>query len=109
SPSASLPLLHVSLLHPFSALDYHLPLRIVTPVPPYLLLRPPSLTTPLFPYTTLFRSVPKKFRYFRHSSRPTWSTMPSASTRRIRDRSTRLNSSHVSISYAVFCLKKKKN
>src|SRR5215813_14710118 len=36
-------------------------------------------------------------------------SMPSISTRRKRDRkSTRLNSSHVRISYAVFCLKKKK-
>src|SRR6267378_6525535 len=62
--------------------------------------RPPRST--LFPYTTLFRS--------RH--RPPWSPAPAHPPRTKsapRDRkSTRLNSSHVEISYAVFCLKKKK-
>src|SRR2546426_5902991 len=63
--------------------------------------RPPRST--LFPYTTLFRSPPP-------SRRPDSSTATSPSgTVRWRDRkSTRLNSSHLVISYAVFCLKKKK-
>src|SRR2546429_4780364 len=71
--------------------------------------RPPRST--LFPYTTLFRSggadevaaVPK--------TRPD-SVLPVSSLGKVarRDRkSTRLNSSHGYISYAVFCLKKKKN
>src|SRR2546427_5207779 len=71
--------------------------------------RPPRST--LFPYTTLFRSA----RLYR---------TPAASPQRFGDRaehllhlqrlvqqdrkSTRLNSSHSQISYAVFCLKKKK-
>src|SRR5437660_3271300 len=70
--------------------------------------RPPRST--LFPYTTLFRSRLGRLRgagrvlAARHK-RPSraWQT------RDQRDRkSTRLNSSHVAISYAVFCLKKKK-
>src|SRR5690349_22477804 len=70
-----------------------------------MLLRPPRST--LFPYTTLFRSVAA-----------TWCSKPlaqmyrssacSRGTRKIDRKSTRLNSSHVEISYAVFCLKKKK-
>src|SRR5437868_10391820 len=65
--------------------------------------RPPRST--LFPYTTLFRSPDAARELFRQTVFP-----PIAErTRARRDRkSTRLNSSHVSISYAVFCLKKKK-
>src|SRR5690349_23968656 len=66
--------------------------------------RPPGST--LFPYTTLFRSgrAPPPARpsavVDRSGARP---------PRAIQDRkSTRLNSSHVESSYAVFCLKKKK-
>src|SRR5699024_12376698 len=74
---------------------------------------PPSST--LFPYTTLFRSPPKKnSRKCGNNKRPTGNhrTTTVGGTMRLkkisRDRkSTRLNSSHVSISYAVFCLKKK--
>src|SRR2546426_7018447 len=76
--------------------------------------RPPRST--LFPYTTLFRSrwasPIADFRYypgaggqFQHSleRRRAGAPLPR------RDRkSTRLNSSHLVISYAVFCLKKKK-
>src|SRR3989442_10968133 len=64
--------------------------------------RPPRST--LFPYTTLFRSAPTG------ASRPTpRGPAKRARTHRRSDRkSTRLNSSHVRISYAVFCLKKKK-
>src|SRR6266496_3862305 len=63
--------------------------------------RPPRST--LFPYTTLFRSAPclRRLRW----AAPRWpgrSGFPSADRK-----STRLNSSHVEISYAVFCLKKK--
>src|SRR5204863_2066402 len=63
--------------------------------------RPPRST--LFPYTTLFRSeLPiTAERHFKVSFPDTLGALP-------RDRkSTRLNSSHVEISYAVFCLKKK--
>src|SRR5690349_23932413 len=83
-----------------------------------MLRRPPSST--LFPYTTLFRSEP--------AARPARDPEVAVAARlelgeagaeqhhevesggyRYLDRkSTRLNSSHVEISYAVFCLKKKK-
>src|SRR3712207_7323494 len=80
--------------------------------------RPPRST--LFPYTTLFRSlregatpvtaqagrvgVPPPKRSC--ASSPEWD---SSTTHKWADRkSTRLNSSHANISYAVFCLKKKK-
>src|SRR3989337_618711 len=63
--------------------------------------RPPRST--LFPYTTLFRSRCAVAN--RSSSRP---RMHCSTARGCSDRkSTRLNSSHGSISYAVFCLKKK--
>src|SRR2546429_2121338 len=75
--------------------------------------RPPRST--LFPYTTLFRSTAKPPRWpppvLAANTVP--STRPSPSTSGPpelpdRDRkSTRLNSSHGYISYAVFCLKKK--
>src|SRR2546430_9347158 len=61
--------------------------------------RPPRST--LFPYTTLFRSLPG----CPLPGRP----RPRRPHHQTRDRkSTRLNSSHSQISYAVFCLKKKK-
>src|SRR6266511_4881778 len=66
----------------------------------FLMIRRPPRST-LFPYTTLFRSLLEHYlllmlmcrghKYFR-----------------LDRKSTRLNSSHVKISYAVFCLKKKK-
>src|SRR5258708_13117015 len=64
--------------------------------------RPPRST--LFPYTTLFRSPsPPRGAPRPASAAPPWTGLFS------RDRkSTRLNSSHQIISYAVFCLKKKK-
>src|SRR3712207_8961735 len=81
--------------------------------------RPPRST--LFPYTTLFRS---RFFLARHQAadeRKFCASNPSSIPResckgyyqekvaRNKDRkSTRLNSSHANISYAVFCLKKKK-
>src|SRR5438034_7407378 len=75
--------------------------------------RPPRST--LFPYTTLFRSrVLLSFRAAGVSVlRPLCETGGSTTLvvcRGLSDRkSTRLNSSHTVISYAVFCLKKKKN
>src|SRR2546422_2028719 len=75
--------------------------------------RPPRST--LFPYTTLFRSASSPVRNSRPTSRPSWRQQRSKSEVRGRGRapaqdrkSTRLNSSHGYISYAVFCLKKKK-
>src|SRR5438105_12470217 len=66
---------------------------------------PPPPRSTLFPYTTLFRSSPNicwsvSF-VVRVSSRTSWSSPDR--------KSTRLNSSHEWISYAVFCLKKKKD
>src|SRR5699024_12750564 len=85
--------------------------------------RPPSST--LFPYTTLFRSIVmdeanKKFTLGGKEFHEGDSISIDGTTGNIYDgiiptvdatidrKSTRLNSSHVSISYAVFCLKKKK-
>src|SRR5256885_9494562 len=71
--------------------------------------RPPRST--LFPYTTLFRSTeastdistdPSSAHTLSQTQRQ---ATPTSSTDR---KSTRLNSSHLVISYAVFCLKKKK-
>src|SRR2546422_1866538 len=64
--------------------------------------RPPRST--LFPYTTLFRSKPCPLRGPGHAVTP---QRPRPCSTRDR-KSTRLNSSHGYISYAVFCLKKKK-
>src|SRR6266480_6753861 len=75
----------------------------------FLMIRRPPRST-LFPYTTLFRSR----RSVRLHQRQTALRLACRGQRRRspghpRDRkSTRLNSSHMSISYAVFCLKKKK-
>src|SRR3989337_3557696 len=68
----------------------------------FLMIRRPPRST-LFPYTTLFRSHPP--RRWRRSGRRS----PSRRGTRGDRKSTRLNSSHGSISYAVFCLKKQKN
>src|SRR5471032_2917876 len=62
--------------------------------------RPPRST--LFPYTTLFRSRQAGGDAARRRRQ-----LPRPYPRRDR-KSTRLNSSHITISYAVFCLKKKK-
>src|SRR4051812_49826819 len=66
--------------------------------------RPPRST--LFPYTTLFRS-PALLRPGAHLAPGTGHAQAGAEEAGDR-KSTRLNSSHMSISYAVFCLKKKK-
>src|SRR5438270_3291335 len=79
--------------------------------------RPPRST--LFPYTTLFRSIRTLLRRWRsYSIFRTAAILGGVGLGRCltmlyrfqKDRkSTRLNSSHSQISYAVFCLKKKKN
>src|SRR5437899_7182992 len=91
----------------------------------------PSPISPLFPYTTLFRSKlslllastrfeQERARRHRHRVRlktfilnlidTSYERMLGKLSTRMRDRkSTRLNSSHLGISYAVFCLKKKIN
>src|SRR5690554_7635024 len=86
--------------------------------------RPPPFS-PLFPYTTLFRStvmpalaaVPLTAHFGWPSALGVWSLTAAVAAaiwivvllQKNEDRkSTRLNSSHVRISYAVFCLKKKK-
>src|SRR5699024_11953453 len=98
-------------------------------------LLPPPPTSPLFPYTTLFRSnrcspgrswqnlsrrvglvgvlvgcpVPaQQSPQRRHAVRGGASGRRLTAAGQLDRKSTRLNSSHVSISYAVFCLKKKK-
>src|SRR3712207_8561967 len=103
----------------------------------FLMIRRPPRST-LFPYTTLFRSrlrfrsharlrlrkpaarlkqarppdrqgLPGIARLARHSAAEGASRNAAAKNDRAEDRkSTRLNSSHANISYAVFCLKKKK-
>src|SRR5438876_4946526 len=71
----------------------------------FLMIRRPPRST-LFPYTTLFRSAARRRRHLRRNRpRVSYCTL---STPRADRKSTRLNSSHPSISYAVFCLKKKK-
>src|SRR2546429_1657845 len=89
----------------------------------FLMIRRPPRST-LFPYTTLFRSVsgerPRRRVHRQTPRRPAGSRIEGSGKRfpdpssldaagRLKDRkSTRLNSSHGYISYAVFCLKKKK-
>src|SRR5437667_5787573 len=90
----------------------------------FLMLRRPPRST-LFPYTTLFRSLegvsvfskgtdPVALRrevgmVFQQPNPFPKTIFDNVATSRRRDRkSTRLNSSHITISYAVFCLKKKK-
>src|SRR5574337_1637868 len=67
----------------------------------FLMIRRPPRST-LFPYTTLFRSNVGGNTFFNCSD-----GCPAAFAR-VDRKSTRLNSSHHSISYAVFCLKKKR-
>src|SRR5437870_12677453 len=86
-----------------------LALHIILSLPPFffLMIRPPPRST-LFPYTTLFRSHRLTWRPG-VNQRTTRGFIRKGATGAPRDRkSTRLNSSHVAISYAVFCLKKKK-
>src|SRR5436853_3113493 len=70
--------------------------------------RPPRST--LFPYTTLFRSRLRRHAAPGSIGKDTRFGRAQHESRIFSDRkSTRLNSSHLGISYAVFCLKKKKN
>src|SRR5690554_7112223 len=69
--------------------------------------RPPRST--LFPYTTLFRSGNGHPLFFPTGQLQTPFAHLGVVTFRQDRKSTRLNSSHVRISYAVFCLKKKKS
>src|SRR5947209_10623931 len=79
------------------------------------MLRPPPRST-LFPYTTLFRSPgphqrrsPERVcRLQRNGPRARQRRTDFPEDRTTDRKSTRLNSSHANISYAVFCLKKKK-
>src|SRR5437660_9591947 len=101
-------------------------LAYLSPTSFFLLILPPPRST-LFPYTTLFRSFSETlsiaaeflkgsrvstadpsdgFTYFLGSLQVGY--IPAASRGSTDRKSTRLNSSHVAISYAVFCLKKKK-
>src|SRR2546430_16726202 len=90
----------------------------------FLMIRRPPRST-LFPYTTLFRSgrmppeviqrffykwIPTAFDLFGtdNSSSAHWAYVWGLKGRNEDRKSTRLNSSHSQISYAVFCLKKKK-
>src|SRR2546430_9816431 len=66
--------------------------------------RPPRST--LFPYTTLFRSLRRRLRVRGGDHRKR--LLLGIEQQRPARKSTRLNSSHSQISYAVFCLKKKK-
>src|SRR5690349_23210205 len=69
--------------------------------------RPPRST--LFPYTTLFRSAREVAAALDSGGTVTFVLSSSVRAPLADRKSTRLNSSHVEISYAVFCLKKKKN
>src|SRR5690606_41132907 len=106
--------------HTHSILHNHPPRRLTPPL--YFLMRQPPPSSPLFPYTTLFRSrimrayMPKVGNLGLDMMTRTCTVQVNLDfeneadmVRKFRDRkSTRLNSSHVKISYAVFCLKKKK-
>src|SRR3712207_7633873 len=83
----------------------------------FLMIRRPPRST-LFPYTTLFRSAPssgrggvRQIRPASAAAPPERALCPGGGPDRGLDagdrKSTRLNSSHANISYAVFCLKKK--
>src|SRR3712207_7439389 len=82
----------------------------------FLMIRRPPRST-LFPYTTLFRSVrlPQlmegaSYGHLCTLHRPIlMEQVWSVDNLTLDRKSTRLNSSHANISYAVFCLKKKKN
>src|SRR5207248_11799941 len=80
--------------------------KIILMFPFFFLMIPPPPRSTLFPYTTLFRSpAPAGLAASRVPTGP----VSVAYALDAQDRkSTRLNSSHRTISYAVFCLKKKK-
>src|SRR2546426_12717368 len=86
---------HLLAIHVFRSLPFFF----------FLMIRRPPRST-LFPYTTLFRSAALAPRARRRGG----GGRPRRGHARLRGdrKSTRLNSSHLVISYAVFCLKKKK-
>src|SRR5258707_5225362 len=80
----------------------------------FLMIRRPPRST-LFPYTTLFRSLLGTGQFSKPATKSgtidirAYQGKVNETFRKLTDRkSTRLNSSHANISYAVFCLKKKK-
>src|SRR5262245_65282891 len=72
----------------------------------FVLILPLLPASTLFPYTTLFRSIHRP--YFWTSVKNSLIVVVSVVDQAVDRKSTRLNSSHLGISYAVFCLKKKK-
>src|SRR3712207_7727787 len=89
----------------------------------FLMIRRPPRST-LFPYTTLFRSLPgrsaqvgapaqrrrpERFFFLRGEGGGAFAGPPFPPSPDEDRKSTRLNSSHANISYAVFCLKKKQH
>src|SRR3712207_9299437 len=102
-------------------MSVHRPCAIICRIVFFLMIRRPPRST-LFPYTTLFRSRSKFLNYFAKNGHtivessslvpqndPTLLFTNAGMVQFKEDRkSTRLNSSHANISYAVFCLKKKK-
>src|SRR2546422_7771874 len=97
-------IIHVDTAHPISYL-YNSTAIILFFYFFFLMIRRPPRST-LFPYTTLFRSHADHGRR-RHPHHPREPSIHRPLSHRDR-KSTRLNSSHGYISYAVFCLKKKK-
>src|SRR2546427_10759462 len=99
----------LTLLLFFFFIFYHFPLFFFF----FLMIRRPPRST-LFPYTTLFRSVSPTALSVSRRPRPRRASAlelrfrPPGSIGTRDRKSTRLNSSHSQISYAVFCLKKKK-
>src|SRR5438270_7628844 len=99
-----------------------LTLLVAVPVPSFpssfffLMIRRPPRST-LFPYTTLFRSRRVRRSFFAECHQPSphsrnrdlIALLQQSQSRSLDRKSTRLNSSHSQISYAVFCLKKKKH
>src|SRR2546430_8986335 len=73
----------------------------------FLMIRRPPRST-LFPYTTLFRSRARPVAVIASAGTPVRVAPYGAASAAIDRKSTRLNSSHSQISYAVFCLTKKK-
>src|SRR5256885_14297609 len=73
----------------------------------FLMIRRPPRST-LFPYTTLFRSSLPESAHGTACSKPDRDPRQNRASMAGDRKSTRLNSSHLVISYAVFCLKKKK-
>src|SRR3712207_6958756 len=80
----------------------------------FLMIRRPPRST-LFPYTTLFRSQLQSLQAQLSQAQSELATLEAEKQALERElaalqdrKSTRLNSSHANISYAVFCLKKKK-